>query len=181
MKIVKRMAAAALILVVVLVVASLFLPRHAVVSRSAEIAAPAAAVFPFVGDLRRFTEWSPWLERDPAVRVTFTGPTDGVGQTLNWASDKPDVGSGSMTIRRIEPDREVAMLIDFGSQGTAAATIVLAPAGAATRVTWSVDTDLGFDPISRYMGLMMDGLVGPDCEKGLATLKAVAEAAPAAN
>jgi len=32
------------------------------------IAAPPAAVYDIVDDLRRFNEWSPWFEKDPKAR-----------------------------------------------------------------------------------------------------------------
>lgn len=160
------------------IVVAFILPRHAIVTRSVEIAAPPTSVFPLVGDLRRFNEWSPWADIDPATVYTFTGPIDGVGQTLNWASDDKRVGSGSMSITAIEPDTRVDMEVTFAEEGTALASVLLEPEGAGTRATWSLDTDLGFNPIARYFGMMMDGMVGPDYEKGLARLKAAAEAPP---
>jgi Polyketide cyclase / dehydrase and lipid transport len=166
--------------VVLAVVVAFFLPRHAVVTRSVEIAAAPSAIFPIVSDLRRFNEWSPWADIDPATVYTFTGPIDGVGQTLNWESKDERVGSGSMAIAGIDTDKDVDMSIDFGSQGMALATLVLEPAGAGTKVSWGFDSDLGFNPIARYFGMMMDGMIGPDYEKGLARLKAVAEAPPPA-
>ena len=181
MKIAKRIVLGVAVVLVLLVVAAYLLPRHATVSRTIEIAAPPSAVFPLVGDLRRFNEWSPWAERDPAAVYTFTGPTDGVGQTLNWTSKDPDVGTGSMTVDRLAPEKAVALTVVFAGEGSAAATIGLEPAGAGTKVVWAFDSDLGFDPIARYFGLMIDGMVGPDYEKGLARLKAVAEAKPAAG
>lgn len=164
--------------IAVAIVVAFILPRHAIVTRSVEIAAPPSAVFPLVGDLRRFNEWSPWADIDPKTVYTFTGPIDGVGQTLNWESDDKRVGTGSMSIAAIEPDSRVDMEIVFAEQGNALASLVLEPAGAGTKVTWGLDTDLGFNPIGRYFGMMMDGMVGPDYEKGLARLKAVAEAPP---
>lgn len=164
--------------VVAAIVVAFILPRHVIVARSVEIAAPPSAVFPLVGDLRRFNEWSPWADIDPETVYTFTGPIDGVGQTLNWESDDKRVGSGSMSITAIEPDRGVDTEVFFAEEGTALASMILEPAGTGTKVTWSLDTDLGFNPIARYFGMMMDGMVGPDYEKGLARLKAVAEAPP---
>jgi hypothetical protein len=38
--------------------------------------------------------------------------------------------------------------------------------------------DLGANPLARYFGLWMDGMVGPDFEEGLGRLKALAEAQP---
>jgi hypothetical protein len=164
--------------IAVAIVVAFILPRHAIVTRSVEIAAPPSDVFPLVGDLRRFNEWSPWADIDPETVYTFTGPIDGVGQTLNWESDDKRVGTGSMSIAAIEPDSRVDMAIVFVGQGSALASVVLEPAEAGTKVTWGLDTDLGFNPIGRYFGMMMDGMVGPDYEKGLARLKAVAEAPP---
>lgn len=154
------------------------LPRHAVVTRSIEIAAPPSAVWPIVADLRRFNEWSPWADLDPDAAFTFTGPTDGVGQTLNWESDDQRVGSGAMTVEALDPDTRVDIGVAFADAGTANSSVILAPAGSGTCATWSFDSDLGFNPIARYFGMMADGVVGPDYEKGLARLKAVAEAPP---
>ena len=47
--------------------------------------------------------------------------------------------------------------------------------GDGTHVTWSFDSDMGAGPIGRYFGLLMDRMVGPDFEGGLANLKALAE------
>lgn len=164
--------------VAIAIVVAFVLPRHAIVTRSVEIAAPPSSVFPLVGDLRRFSEWSPWADVDPETVYTFTGPIDGVGQTLNWASDDKRVGAGSMSITAIEPDTRVDMEVTFVEEGTALATVLLEPVGGGTKVTWGLDTDLGFNPIARYFGMMMDGMVGPDYEKGLAHLKAAAETPP---
>ncbi len=178
MKILIRVVVAIVAVGVVAILVAFALPRHPTVTRTVEVAAPVSVVFPIVSDLRRFNEWSPWFERDPEAEYTFTGPLDGVGQTMNWSSKKPDVGSGKQTITAIEPDKKVGMLIDFGARGAAAATMTLEPAGGATKVTWSFSADTGFNPVMRYMGLMFDGWIGPDYEKGLARLKALAETPP---
>jgi carbon monoxide dehydrogenase subunit G len=151
------------------------LPRYATVTRSVEVAAPAEAVFPVVSDLRRYNEWSPWLEKDPQTKLTFTGPVDGVGQTMNWESANDDVGTGKQSITRIDPGKEVETAVEFGDQDPATATVKLEPSGDKTKVTWGFSTDLGYNPISRYMGLMFDGWVGPDYERGLAKLKTLVE------
>jgi carbon monoxide dehydrogenase subunit G len=179
MRIVKRILAGIVVLAVLLTLIAYVLPRRAEVSRSIEIAAPPEAVYAVVSDLRRMNEWSPWAEIDPETEYTFTGPIEGVGQTMNWESASPQVGSGSQSIIRLEPGREVDTALDFGSMGAAEAMIDLEPAGAGTKVTWGFTTDLGFNPIGRYMGLMFDSWIGADYERGLAKLKSAVEAAPA--
>jgi len=176
MRIVKRVALAIIVILVLVVIGAYLLPRHAVVSRSIEINAPTAVIYPLVADLRRTNEWSPWLELDPDVEITFTGPADGVGQTMNWVSDNPNVGSGSQSITMLEPDTKVETALDFGDQGTATASFDLASEESATKVTWGFSSDLGFNPVARYFGLMFDKWIGADYEKGLAKLKTVAKA-----
>ena len=56
-------------------------------------------------------------------------------------------------------------------------TTTIAPAPAGTTVTWTMSGDNDFlsKAFSLFMG-GMDKMIGPDFEKGLAQLKAVAEA-----
>ena len=72
MKIVKPLLIGLAALIVLLLVIALFLPSAAHVERSASIAAPPAAVFDVVNSLKRFNEWSPWFEIDPAARFTYS-------------------------------------------------------------------------------------------------------------
>ncbi len=58
---------------------------------------------------------------------------------------------------------------------TSRGQLLLAPDGNGTRVTWTNEGDMGGNPVNRYFGLMMDRLVGPDFEAGLANLKGLAE------
>src|SRR5690606_16939708 len=48
-------------------------------------------------------------------------------------------------------------------------------------VTWSMQADMGNNPIGRWMGLMMDSIVGADYETGLASLKKLVESFPDAD
>ena len=57
----------------------------------------------------------------------------------------------------------------------------LAADGPATRVTRSVDMDVGNNSVGRYMALLVDRAIGADYERGLATLTAMVEKAPAAT
>ena len=43
-----------------------------------------------------------------------------------------------------------------------------------TQVTWTMDMDLGMNPVFRVMGLFMDGMIGPNLELGLANIADVA-------
>jgi uncharacterized protein YndB with AHSA1/START domain len=175
MKWIKRIVFGIIAIVAVLVVISFFLPSQAHVARSITIDAPPEQVYPYVSSLRRTSEWSPWVARDPGMVQTYSGPDEGVGQKVEWQSENPEVGTGSQTVTASEANRHVGLALDFGDMGTADAGFDLAPAGAGTQVTWTFDTELGMNPIKRYFGLMMDHFLGSDYEAGLSALKALVE------
>jgi uncharacterized protein YndB with AHSA1/START domain len=164
------------VLLVLVLAAGLFLPRSAHVERSIVTSAPPERVFPLVDGFARFNEWSPWAELDPNTVYTYSGPASGVGARMEWSSENSNVGSGSQEVIAIEPGRSVTNRLDFGPQGQATARIDIEPAGGGSRITWSMDSSFEDDYLGRYFGLLFDRLIGPDYEKGLAKLKALAEA-----
>jgi effector-binding domain-containing protein len=153
------------------------LPRSVHVERATSIGAPPATEFALVNGYRLFNKWSPWFALDPEARYTYEGPDFGVGAKMAWASEK-DVGTGSQKIVESRPHEMVRTELDFGAEGVAHAQFTLAPEGDGTRVTWGLDADMGAGPVGRWFGLMMDGMVGKDYEKGLASLKTLAESLP---
>jgi carbon monoxide dehydrogenase subunit G len=73
------------------------------------------------------------------------------------------------------------MQLEFGDKGSGNATFRLEPEGSATRVRWQFHTDFGWDLFGRYVGLMLDSMIGMSYEKGLNTLKARVEQRPASQ
>ena len=72
MRILKRIVAGVVIVLAALVAVAFFLPREAQVTRSVDIAAPPSVIFPIASHLRRFSEWSPWLDVKILFRTVFT-------------------------------------------------------------------------------------------------------------
>lgn len=163
------------IFVGVLILIGLVLPSSVHVERSVAINSPPGAVFAMVNDIRKFNQWSPWARVDPKTQYTFEGPPTGAGARMNWSSENPGVGSGSLEIVGSEPDHQVAFALNFGPQGTATSYYELKPEGAKTLVIWGFDSDFGYDLVGRYFALFMDSLIGSEYEKGLATLKSLVE------
>jgi effector-binding domain-containing protein len=160
-------------LVALLVGVAVLLPATVQVERSAVIKASAEEVFVVINDLTRFKEWASWSETDPGMTITLSGPPMGAGASLSWRSDA--FGSGTLEITESTPFKVVATRLDFGSSGGGKGTLSLAPVDGGTKVTWVFETKLGFNPVERYMGLMMDTWVGADYERSLARLKALVE------
>jgi hypothetical protein len=169
------------IAIVALAAIALLLPRQVHVERSVAVRSPPMTVFEIVNGFGRFNEYSPWFELDPQAKYTYEGPASGVGAKMSWTSEERGVGDGSQEIVRSEPPRMVQSRIEFGGDSTAVTTWTIQPAEGGSTVTWAFDTDLGMNPVMRYMGLAFDHLIGRDYERGLARLKALAESPSTTN
>jgi effector-binding domain-containing protein len=169
-----------LILGLVIAVALFFtigfvLPDKVHVQRSEQIQAPDSQVFALVNGFRQFDKWSPWEAKDPQMKVQLSGPPLGVGAHYEWSGNQA-VGSGSQEIVSSTPDSQVKTRLKFtGFERPSLATFDLEPNGALTRVTWSLDIQLGPNPIAHYFGLLMNRQIGPDYERGLNQLRGLAE------
>jgi effector-binding domain-containing protein len=174
---IKKILIGLIALVVVLAVIGLMLPRHVVVKRSVTINRPASLVYATVNSFVLFPKWSPWQDLDPNMIQTTEGPRDGVGAKLVWkGNDK--VGSGTQLITASTADQSVASDLDFGDMGVAKSLVTLTPDGNMTRAGWTVDVDMGANPIGHYVGLTMDGMLGKDFASGLGKLKNLVESMP---
>lgn len=162
-------------LALLLIAAALFLPSEVTVVRSTTIQAPPAAVYAHLADLKAWAAWSPWQGKDSAMKMTYSqDPATGVGAKATWQSESQ--GNGSMTITKVEPDKQMVLDLDFGGHGTATATFDLVPVGeTATTLTWTMVSHMGNNPIAKMFGQAMDSMIGPDFEQGLGRLKELSE------
>jgi len=164
-----------LTLLILLAVIGFLLPSSAQVERTIVIDAPAAEIFPHLNALRAFHAWSPWSDIDPDTHYQFQGPEQGVGSRMTWQSGNSQVGQGSQEIIDSLPDQRVEMQLEFGDKGNGTAIFLLEPEGASTRVRWQFSTVFGWDLFGRYVGLMLDNMIGTAYDKGLKDLKSTVE------
>ena len=167
---------AAIIVVFILIVATR--PAEFQVTRSATMAAPAAAVFAQVNDFHNWQAWSPWAKIDPQIKQTYEGPAAGVGAKYHWVGNKK-VGEGRMTITENKPGERIAIKLEFLKPfaTTNTAEFTFKGDGGQTVVTWTMLGKNSFIAKAFCMFMNMDKMVGGDFEKGLAAMKAVVEAA----
>lgn len=146
------------------------------VQRSESIDAPAEAVYSQVVDFHRWTTWSPWEGLDPNLQRTYSGPESGTGARYAWAGNRK-AGEGTMEITGAVESTSVKIALDFLKpfKSSSITTFDLTSEGEATRVTWTMTGPKTL--MTRVMGLFksMDKMIGPDFDKGLMQLKAVAE------
>ena len=175
MRILKWIVGVIVVVVVLFAAVGMLLPREVAVARSITIDAPPDAVFPHVNSLKATEAWSPWLSRDPETALSYEGPGEGVGSKMSWSSEHPNVGVGTQEIITSDTNKLVETALDFGDMGTAKAHFVLEEEGNGTKITWGFTSDNGYNPMMRWMGLMMDSWVGGDYEQGLVNLKELVE------
>lgn len=176
MKILLKILGGLAVLVLLLVVVAFFLPNAYRVERSIVIKARPETVFALFGDLGRWKEWGAWQERDPAMKITLSEKRTGVGAWSAWESKSE--GNGKMTITAVEPAKSAAYLLEFPDMGMKSnGSMTLQPADAGVKVVWVDAGDLGMNPMNRWFGLFLDKMIGPDFDRGLTKMKALAEAA----
>ena len=144
--------------------------------RSTHVGADPARVHSLVNDFRAWQQWSPWEDVDPQLEREYSGSDEGVGSHYSWSGNRK-AGAGSMEITASNPE-EIGIRLSFLKpfKATNQIRFVLTPAQGGTDVDWRM--------AGEQKGLMalfgklfpMDRLVGGDFEKGLARLKAAAEA-----
>ncbi len=177
----KRLGIAFVVVLVLVIGISFVLPATTTVVRSTTIQAPACNVYTLLDGYAWWNDFSPWAGVDPDAVYSYEGPETGVGATMLWSSEDPNVGTGSMVVSTVTPCVTLGHDLDFGQQGTARATWTLTPTDGGVTASWDLVSEHGMNPAARYFGLLLDGMIGPDYEKGLANLKTLAEGLPTAD
>jgi uncharacterized protein YndB with AHSA1/START domain len=172
----KKIAIGIIAVVVIILGLALAQPNSYSVSRSIVIKAPAEKIYPLISDFRQWAAWSPWEKLDPNMKRTFTGAASGAGAVYSWDGNDT-VGAGRMEIMAAQPPSTIDIKLDFlkpiASQNST--VFALQPQGTSTQVVWTMSGPSSF--MTKLMGVFvsMDKMIGPDFEKGLASMKAVAE------
>ena len=151
-------------------------PDHFRVERSIDIAAPAAKIFPLLDDLRQQRLWSPWEQKDPDMKRSYSGAERGVGAVYEWDGDK-NIGAGRQEITAVTPDAKIEARIDFfrPMQANNRFEYILRPAGGGTNITWAIFGPMPLFHRAMSLFMSMDKMIGGEFEKGLVQLKALAE------
>ncbi|MCE9605672.1 MAG: SRPBCC family protein [Planctomycetia bacterium] len=155
-------------------------PEDFRIERKAVVNAPGEVVFAQVNDFHSWQAWSPWAKLDPNSKTTFEGPAAGTGAIFRWDGND-EVGQGSMTITESKPNEYLRIKLDFLKpfEATNDTEFFFRPQGAGTEVAWVMSGKNNFLGRAMCMVMNMDAMLGAQFEKGLAQMKAIAEAPPA--
>lgn len=143
--------------------------------RSGFISAPPEKIYPYISQLRRGNLWSPYAQRDPAMKSTYSDVDAEVGSRMEF--EGKDSGSGVIEILKLETNRfvqyKLGMLKPFKADNIVEYT--LTPEQEGTRFTWTMSGEAGF--LSKLISVIIDcdKMIGGDFEVGIANLKKIVE------
>jgi hypothetical protein len=165
------------VIVLVLVVVVAMQPSEFRVARSTAVSASPPTVFAQVNDFHKWEAWNPWGKIDPAMKQAYEGAPAGTGAAYTWAGNN-EVGEGRMTIIESRPSDLIRIKLEFLKPfaATNTAEFTFKPESNQTVVTWSMVGENNFVAKAVHLFMNMDKMIGGQFEKGLASLKAVAEA-----
>jgi uncharacterized protein YndB with AHSA1/START domain len=175
--IVAAVIAVAIAVVLIIAVAK---PDTFSVQRATSIKAPPEKIFAWINDFHAWTSWSPYENKDPAMKRSYSGAASGKGAVYGWEGNK-NVGSGRMEILDSSMPSKIVIKLDFFTpfEGHNTAEFTMLPQGevtnGTTNVVWLMHGPASF--MSKVMQVFMnlDTMIGKDFEAGLANLKRLGE------
>jgi len=164
------------IAIAVVLLLALTKPNTFAVQRAISIKAPAEKIFALINDFHQWGTWSPYENKDPGMKRTYSGAESGKGAVYAWDGNN-NVGSGRMEILDTSAPSKIVIKLDFFKpfEGHNTAEFTMLPQGDATNLTWMMHGPAVF--VSKVMQVFMnlDKMIGKDFEVGLANLKKVTE------
>lgn len=156
-------------------------PNTFSVERAISVKAPPEKIFPLINDFHQWVSWSPYENKDPAMKRSYSGAESGKGAIYGWEGNS-NVGAGRMEILETQSletsaPSKILIKLDFFKpfEGHNTAEFTMLPQGDATKLNWVMRGPAPF--ISKLMQVFMnlDHMIGKDFEVGLANLKKLTE------
>lgn len=147
---------------------SLLLPGQVRVERQAIIDATSEQVMELASSSAGYQQFNPFRTADPNLKITPFGPAAGIGSGFHFDGKG---GKGSQTVAAITAN-SVRYQIDMGPMGRPVQTIKTNPTRDGLLVSWSMDANLGINPVHRVFGLFMGRMIGSTLQQGLTNLDA---------
>lgn len=146
------------------------------VQRTIAINALPQQIFPLIADFHQWRNWSPYEQKDPAMKRSYDGAERGKGAIYAWDGDK-NVGSGRMEILEAAEPQKIVIKLDFFTpfEGHNTAEFTMLPQGDGTHVTWLMHGPARFVTKLMQVFINLDHMIGKDFEAGLANLKRINE------
>lgn len=163
-------------IILLLVVIGMLLPSSYHVERSIQIKNSSKIIFPYLNNLQKWGSWTSLnVTKDYSLEQEFSGSNQGIGSELSYKGDK--LGKGNIKIVDNELDDHVSFLLLINNRFNTDGNIKIESISEMdSKVTISLDGNVGFHLPNRYIILMMNNIAGSLFEESLNRLKMVVEA-----
>ena len=164
------------IAIAILLILAATKPNTFTVRRATTVKAAPEAIFPLINDFHQWGTWSPYENKDPAMKRSYSGAASGKSAVYAWQGNK-NVGSGRMEILDSSVPSKIVIKLDFFApfEGHNTAEFTMLPQGDATSVTWLMQGPARFVTRVMQVFINLDNMIGKDFEVGLANLKKLTE------
>jgi hypothetical protein len=127
--------------------------------------------FELVNNLHHWKYWSPWHQVDPEAEWTYNDIPSGKGASYTWKSKILSVGEGRLTITESKPYQYIITEMDFGPKGIATSKIYFDHVPEGVQVKWTLDNEIGWNPVGKYVSIFMKGLISKSYDEGLKNME----------
>jgi len=162
-------------IILLFVVIGIALPSTYHVSRSEEINGSNKIIFPYLNNLAKWSSWTALnRNKDYSLIQKYTGSSQGIGSEMSYSGDK--LGKGNIKIIDNELDDYVSFLLLINNRFNTKGNIqIVTIAENVSKVTITLDGDVGFHLPNRYIILMMNNIAGSLFQESLNRLKMIVE------
>lgn len=161
------------VLIAIFLILGLIVAKDYRIERSVTINAPYEIVYSSVNTLESMNRWSPWVDYDPNMKITYEGEDGKIGAKYSWEGND-DVGKGYQELTEITENRissQVHFLEPMESEATA--IINLEQTDDGIKVTWGFEGSTAYPMNLMHLFMNMDEMLGKDFATGLHKLDSV--------
>ncbi len=175
MRVLKMIGKLLLALVGLILVAGIFMSKRSESTYTVVIDAPKEVVWEQLRTLQNHQKWSPWVDHDPNMKVTYEGTDGNIGSKSSWVGDVVGVGEQTITAIEVMKNMKVALKFKKPWEANADATLIMTDQSSnGIKVDWIFGMDMTY-PFNALAPIMGDGGMGNDFRNGLAKLKKICE------
>jgi hypothetical protein len=166
-------------LVAILLIAILYtmtLPAAYSISSEMVIHKAPSVIFEFLNNSEKNMDWMPWKANDPDMKLSFEGPTSGVGSKATWTS-KGSMRVGSSEIIESIPFQYVKFRLIYKEPMSMeqSATLQVLGMDSSSKVIWSAAGENPFIGRLFFKLFGVENQVSQEFAKGLMNLKLLVE------
>jgi effector-binding domain-containing protein len=161
--------------VILAVLVTLILPSTGRIVKETNIQAGRQVVFSQLSTLHNYSQWYPWIQEDPDVKIDYAANN----RTMSWHKTGASRGAGTYELTGAQGDSVLRFTFSYNGAPPIQGAYILRSMGDAggTTVVWYMNMKAGLTPWWRFYAAMMNKLAGPMMETGLTNLKILSEQA----